>query len=261
VNEDVMLNRRQALSGGAVGLLGGLGCACTGARPGRHDDIFGCTLPDREVPSFLDTATEPRLFITGDEPVIPRSGDKYFDLALAQTLSMISDLFEVTPGFAYFDDYDGLNAYATPKARLNGSNGTVLFGQGMLAKLRDARESPDACVAAVCAHEFGHILQFKHGLTIKLQAGQSTTKRSELQADIFAGFFAGTRRRQRSSFPAAVFALTLYNFGDNQVNKPSHHGTGDERAGAFILGHDASYRDKKSISEVIDMSTKYVMAL
>ena len=176
-------------------------------------------LPDNEVDAFLKTAPDTRMFVTGNEPMIPRSGDKDFDLALAQTLSMISDVFRVTPGFAYYDDYDGLNAYATNRARLNGASGTVLFGQGMLKRLRGLRESPDVAVAAVCAHEFGHILQYKHRLVSRLQAGQTTTKRAELQADFFAGYFAGVRKRQRPSYPAAVFAMTQYGFGDNNLKR------------------------------------------
>ena len=102
------------------------------------------------------------------ESIIARSGDRDFDRALAQTLAMISDLLQVSPGFAYYDDYDGMNAYATPRVKLNGADGTVLFGQAFLRKLRAGRESPEVAVVAVCAHEFGHILQFKHGLTARV---------------------------------------------------------------------------------------------
>lgn len=257
-----MLRRRQTLLGGALSLMSGVGCPCVaGAKARRHNDIFGCMLPDHEVQAFFNTAPETRMFITGDEPMIPRSGDKDFDLALAQTLALISDLFQVTPGFAYYDDYDGLNAFATSRARLNGANGTVLFGQGMLARLRSGREDPDVSVAAVCAHEFGHIVQYRNRLTERLSAGQSTTKRAELQADFFAGYFAGARKRQKPSFPAAMFAMTLYDFGDNNINEPSHHGTPDERAAALMYGFQSSYRDGNSLSQAIDISTRYVMAL
>jgi len=257
-----MVQRRQLLLGGSLGTILNLRCACPArAKAARHNDSFGCRLPDREVQSFFDTAPETRMFITGDEPMIPRSGDKDFDLALAQTLAMISELFQVTPGFAYYDDYDGANAFATPRARLNGANGTVLFGQTMLERLRRGRESPDVSVASVCAHEFGHILQYKHRLTDRLSAGQTTTKRAELQADFFAGYFAGVRKRQKPDFPAAVFAMTQYNFGDENFNKPSHHGTPDERAAAIAFGFQSAFRDRHSLSEAIEIGTKYVMAL
>ncbi len=257
-----MLRRRQTLFGGALGLMSGVSCPCGArAKSRRHNDIFGCMLPDNEVQAFFDTAPDTRMFITGDEPMIPRSGDKDFDFALAQTLAMISDLFQVTPGFAYYDDYDGLNAFATAHARLNGTHGTVLFGQRMLARLRDGREDPDVSVAAVCAHEFGHIVQYKYRLTDRLSAGQSTTKRAELQADFFAGYFAGARKRQKPSFPAAMFAVTLYNFGDDNINAPSHHGTSEERAAAMMYGFQSSYRDRISLPEAINLSTRYVIGM
>jgi hypothetical protein len=257
-----MIQRRKALVGGSLGVLSGLGCPCMArTKPIRHNDIYGCMLPDKEVEAFFKTAPDTRMFFTGDEPMIPRSGDKDFDLALAQTLSLISDVFQVTPGFAYYDDYDGLNAYASARTRLNGASGTVLFGQGLLERLRGGQENPDVSVAAVCAHEFGHILQFRHGLTNQLQSGQSTTKRSELQADFFAGYFAGVRKRQKPSFPAAVFAMTFYKFGDTNFSSPNHHGTSDERAAALSFGFQSSFNDRRSLSEAIDISTRYVMSL
>jgi hypothetical protein len=257
----MMLERRQALFGGSLSILSGVGCPCLARTKNRHNDIYGCTLPDHEVHSFFKTATDTRSYLTGNEAMIPRSGDRDFDFALAQTLALVSDLFDVVPGFAYYDDYDGLNAYATPAVRLNGAHGTVLMGQRMLEKLRKGLESPDVSVAAVCAHEFGHILQYKHRLTARLSAGQTTTKRAELQADFFAGYFAGVRKRLKPAFPAAVFAVTLYDFGDNNINTPSHHGTPDERAAALSSGFQSAFRDKNSLPEAIEISLKYVMAL
>ena len=45
------------------------------------------------------------------------------------------------------------------------SDGTVLFGVRLLRKLMNdfANDNPDAAVAAVCAHEFGHIVQYQEG--------------------------------------------------------------------------------------------------
>jgi predicted metalloprotease len=42
-------------------------------------------------------------------------------------------------------------------------------------------DHPDVAVTAICAHEYGHILQFKRGLIPRLQAGQTTVKRAERQ--------------------------------------------------------------------------------
>ena len=181
--------------------------------------------------------------------------------ALAETLAKCADLFEVLPGFAFFDDHNGLNAYATNRVRMQRADGTVLMGQRLLARLLRQPEAPDACVAAVCAHEFGHILQFKLGLADRLKKGQPTVKRVELQADFFAGYFAGTRKRERQAFPAAVFAMTQFTFGDNMVNSPDHHGTADERAAAVVKGFEASYRQKLNLNDAIAASLRYVSVL
>ncbi|MCW5686713.1 MAG: metalloprotease [Pseudolabrys sp.] len=193
--------------------------------------------------------------------MIPKSGNKDFDFALAQTLAKISNLLDATPGFAYYDDYDGMNAFASPRVRLSNADGTVLFGQNLLKRLMQGNDHPELGVAAVCAHEFGHILQYKRGLTQIVGAGQPTVKRVELQADFFAGYFAGTRKREKPDFPAAVFAMTQYNFGDNMINHPSHHGTPNERAAAIVRGFEVAYAEKRNLADAISISINYAKSL
>lgn len=193
--------------------------------------------------------------------MIPRSGDKYFDLALAQSLAKIATLLDVLPAFAYYDDYDGKNAYATPVKRLERVDGTVLMGTGLLQELKSKAEHPEVAIVGVCAHEFGHILQYRHKLLSRLDEGQQTVKRGELQADYFAGYFAGLRKRERRDFPAAVIALTQFEFGDLAYNNPSHHGTPKERGEAVSRGFEASFRQNKSLSQAIEESTSYVLNL
>jgi putative neutral zinc metallopeptidase len=254
--------RRETIVGGALVFVWGsaLSGECE-AQSRRHDAALGCTLPSDEVEQFFSTATEARLYVSGDEPMIPKSGDKDFDYALAQTLAKISQVFDVMPGFAYYDDYDRRNAYATRRIRLNRADGTVLLGQRLLKRLMAGSDHPDVGVAAVCAHEFGHILQYKHGLDRKVKAGQETVRRVELQADFFAGYFAGRRKLEHPSFPAAVFAMTQYNMGDDMIHHPNHHGTPDERAAAIVRGFEVALREQRSLAESIEISVAYVMAL
>ena len=221
----------------------------------------GCVLASSDAGSFMNRAGQERLYETGHEPIISNSGDRDFDYALAHTLAKISDVFSVLPGFAYYNDEDGANAYATRTSRLQKADGTVLFGQRLLKRLLATPESPDAAVAAVCAHEFGHILQFKLGLHRQVNEGQRTVKRSELQADFFAGYFAGIRKRERRDFPAAIFALTQFNSGDNMINDREHHGTHEERGAAITRGFDAAYRDRQSLAEAVEASVAYVTRL
>jgi predicted metalloprotease len=124
--------------------------------------------------------------------------------------------------------------------------------------LRHASESPEVAVAAVCAHEFGHIVQYRHDLIDKVQAGQPTVKRTELQADYFAGYFAGRRKLERSTFPTSVVALTIHRLGDTEFSNPGHHGTPQERGWAVTQGFEAA-SGGKSLSEAIEESTRYVL--
>jgi hypothetical protein len=204
-----MFTRRAGIVGGALFLISKLtDDDKIFAAQSRHNPIYGCMLPHSEVNAFFNTATEARLYVSGDEPIIRKSGNREFDYALAQTLAKISQVFDVGPGFAYYDDYESANAYATDVPRLNGADGTVLFGQRLFQRVMDSNDHPDLGVATICAHEFGHILQYKHKLDQKVGQDQPTVKRVELQADFFAGYFAGIRKRERPSFPAAVFAMT-----------------------------------------------------
>jgi hypothetical protein len=256
-----MFSRRHVVAGGllSIGFANGT-CPCK-ANAARVNSARGCWISDEDVEKIYKDDTDTRFFITGDEPMIPKSGDKDFDIALAQTLAKVSDTFEVLPGFAYYDDYDGQNAYATPKNRRSQVDGTVLFGQDLLTQLRGGPDHPEISVAAVCAHEFGHILQFKHDLYDEVGAGQPTVKRPELQADYFAGYFAGIRKKLHPSFEAAVFAQTQSKFGDNKLHDPGHHGTPDERAGAIVKGFDAAYHQSKNLNDAIAESISYVKSL
>jgi len=253
-----MWTRREAVAGGLLTLLCG---HCARAESLRTPHTFGCCLAGEDVEAVYPNGTDTRVFFTGNEPMIPRSGDRDFDHALAQTLAKISDAFGVLPGFAYYDDYDSRNAYATERTRLNRADGTVLMGINLQRRLRAGRDHPDVAVAAVCSHEFGHILQYRHRLVARVNAGQRTAKRSELQADYFAGYYAGLRKKERPTYPAAVVAVTQGDFGDTNFGSRTHHGTEQERAAAVVRGFNAAFHENKSLDVAIEESTRYVLTL
>ena len=256
-----MISRREVVLGGSLTILWGA-TACPGHAQSRtRQEYRGCMLTESEFSSFYNTKEEIRMYFTGREPIIERSGDPQFDYALAHTLARLTGTFNVLPGFAYYDDHDGLNAFASPAVRMNKADGTVLFGNRLLKRMMSATDNPDVAVTAVCAHEYAHILQFKRGLVGPLRAGQSTVKRVELHADFLAGYYAGRRKLDKPDYPAAVFAHTQHGFGDNAVNNPSHHGTPVERANAIIAGFNAGNKDKRQLEEAINTGFNYVTQL
>jgi hypothetical protein len=192
--------------------------------------------------------------------MITSTGNRDFDYAMAQMLSRVSDTFGVLPGFCFYDDYDGENAYATNAVKMTRADGTVLYGKRYLLTCMSQQESPEAVVSATCAHEFGHIVQFKHDLQPALVRGQSNVKRAELNADFFAGYFAGTRKLQKPDYPAAVFATNRYARGDYTTNR-DHHGTPQERAAAVVRGFETAYRERRTFADAIQIGVNYVMQL
>jgi len=252
-----MWHRREVVLGGALTLLfaSSQSCYCHDASAPHSR---GCCLHPDDVNSIYPSGTSTAL--SGDDTIIPNSGDREFDFALAQTLYMLSKKFDVRPGFAYYDDSAGQNAYATLTVRLSNADGTVLFGKGLLSKLRHMQESPEVGVAGVCAHEFGHIVQYRLGLIDKVNAGQPTAKRCELQADYLAGYFAGLRKLEHPNFPAAIVGVTLRGFGDTLFNDPGHHGTPEERGFAVMRGFEAA-SSGKGLNDAIEESTTYVLSI
>jgi len=141
------------------------------------------------------------------------------------------------------------------------ADGTVPFGTNLLKTMMAGKDNRDVAVTAVCAHDFGHVLQFKHKLDQQLRAGQPTVKRVELQAGYFAGYYAGLRKRAYPNYAAAVFAMIQFNQGDNRTTFEGHHGTPQERGDLVSNGFEAAYRRGLSLGEAIAEGTRYVVAL
>jgi hypothetical protein len=256
-----MPTRRNMVLGGFGGALALIsqGCACAQTAP-RARQGFGCMLDSSEAEPFLATATEPTAFDGARETLMTSSGNRNLDYAMAQMLSRVSDVFGVLPGFCFYDDHDGMNAYATNAVKMRRADGTVLFGQRYLRKCLLSKESPDAVITATCAHEFGHIVQYKYKLDVLLKRGQPNVKRAELNADFFAGYFAGVCKLRKPDYPAAVFATNRFARGDF-TNDKDHHGTPQERAAAVVRGFETAYRERRSFTDAIQIGMNYALQL
>jgi hypothetical protein len=123
------ITRRDIVFDGALPLLFAGSSKGASAVPKRSHSA-GCVLANADIDTVYPPGTETRQFLRGDEPMIEHSANRDFDLALAQTLGLLSRQFEVVPGFAYYDDSDGPNASATPIARLKGTSNNGEFFVG-----------------------------------------------------------------------------------------------------------------------------------
>ena len=79
--------------------------------------------------------------------------------------------------------------------------------------------------------------------------------------DAYRGYYAGLRKKERPTYPAAVVAVTQGDFGDTNFNSHTHHGTEAERGNAVVRGFEAAFREGKSLAQAIEESTNYVLTL
>jgi len=196
---------------------------------------FGCSTNGSEFEKLIDPNPSAFSFV-GNSTRVSGSGDRSFDVALAQTLKYLSVEFSVLPGFTFIREAAEANAFATNQDLLGRSDGTVAFGLKMIDRVKRTSDHWPASVAGICAHEFSHIAQYKFGAFSRLGVAEKTARRVELHADFLAGYFAGRRKQTNPRFPAADVARTFFDVGDHAVNNPTHHGTPEERAAAVIEG-------------------------
>lgn len=241
-------SRREIVLGGLLTVVFGSCCSRALAQPRTS----GCWIPPSETPAYFRRATRPMTLQNGNERMEPRSGNRQLDRALAQSLARISRLFDVLPGFSYYDDAGAPNAKATSQQLLDRTDGTVIFGLRMLQNLL-AGSRPDASIVAVCAHEYGHILSYKNGMIHQLDPTGTEAFRAEQFADYMAGYYAGSRKRESSSFPAVVFATTQQSFGGGD------HGSGQQRGEAVQQGFLAAYQQRLDSRQAADAALAFCL--
>lgn len=204
------------------------------------------------------------------------SGNRVFDRALVESLAFMSQTFEVLPTFGFINGSGFANAFATPKpfeaapgdAPLpRREHGSVMLGDGMLPLLAaKGIDNPVAAALAICAHEFGHIVQYNVAykgkrLVALLQGDLPTVKRVELHADFLSGYYVGTAKRRNPETPAATIAAATYAIGDFNVNDRGHHGTPKERGAAIYAGYREGFEVQASRNAAIVSGLKFVGAI
>jgi hypothetical protein len=167
----------------------------------------------------------------GDGRLYNSTGNPNWDAGLTGEIHLAETGFMVHPNFGIIQDGNSPNAFAMPRVtNPNFPDGTVAFGINLLRN--ELGSTGTGCsTAAIVAHEYAHILQFKAG-------GVPQGKYSELHADFLAGWYIGNRGRW---VPTNAFSsmFSFYQKGDYSFNSPGHHGTPDQRAAAFRAGVEA----------------------
>jgi hypothetical protein len=179
----------------------------------------------------------------------------------------VSKYFKTSPQLFYSRDL-GRNAGAMkgavggPEGRTGSGDGTVFLGEDLLSSTfflathRDLEEF-GLTVAAVLAHEYGHIRQYAKGSAFK------PGKHRELHADYLAGWYFRKMKEQprwkRPLDDEEVFGFTpLYRVGDTNFTSERHHGTKEERNKAFLAGFKC---DGKDIDAAYQNGLEYISSL
>jgi hypothetical protein len=254
---DAVLSRRNVLTGACAI------CAASISTAKAQRAYDGCTLRTTEFDERIDGVAKHPSDAVGEASIAPGvfhgSGDPQFDRALSVTLLKISESFSVLPGFA-FSERVRLNAFASDNQALGRMDGSVVFGNSLFREIMTRREHPEIGIVSICAHEFGHIAQYKHNIR-RILIVNGRKKRLELHADFMAGYFAGRRKLEMPDFPAAVFATTQYSFGDGDYGNPEHHGTSAERGQAVVAGFESAYRARESFATALETGIRHVQRI
>lgn len=178
----------------------------------------------------------------------------------------------VMPAFVLYDDPPkNPNALSCESSVVAGAvstpDGTVAVGRKLLSILQSKAANFGSPVTATCAHEFGHILQFKTVLH-DLQRLPDSLIRIELHADYICGYYGAHRKKIDPNYDALSQAVTQFEAGDrdpsgNPSYKAINHGTFQQRGNAvyagFLLGLDGP-KDIKP-EEVARRGFNYVRGL
>ena len=174
-----------------------------------------------------------------------------------------------SPSFSFYDDSAGSNAVASP-TDLTGQgspHGAVMMGVNLVSEFLDLptyNPNPNSnswAVGAVLGHEWAHIAQYANNVPMG-----GPIVGVELAADMVSGWFLAKRLQTlyqtegysviqsgMSDQTAAVRAV--YSIGDTNFTDPQHHGTHEQRASAFLAGHNIGMQGG-SFEQVFYLSRK-----
>jgi hypothetical protein len=251
----MLISRRLVSLGGLAAL-----CPCLSAEGATPTAANGCAF-SQAADSHDSNSQYPGLRRWGAEPP---------ELALAPIVIEMSQLFELTPVFGFYDDTGSCkgNALASseelfppaPNAPFK-TEGTVLLGEKLFSNLNRAQYQT-AAIAAVCAHEFGHLLQFKYlkSELSRIRDLDGSVVRVELFADFICGYDAGVRQFRQGDYAGAIGALNQYRSGD-LVFGESHHGTPEERGHSVTAGFATGSKGPLPPERIARLAFEYISTL
>jgi hypothetical protein len=194
------------------------------------------------------------------------TGDPAMDRDLDRALAMVADLMGVNPAFGFYDpaylhnpvghERDAWNAFATAEATdIAGSWGTVAFSLNLFRDELHRHDPSGMSVMTIIAHEFGHIVQYRYGH--QLHVGYP--RKSEINADFWAGYFLGTRKRALPSLRFERAGDMMMRFGRSVNGNPTRsHGDERERLDAAEAGFRVAFVARRPFDQAMAAGLEYV---
>lgn len=210
-----MLTRRTFAAGGLSFISSIFSQTCLGHSATRH----GCWL---RAASDLETVIkDPR----------PSSGSADIDAYCGREAANLETLFKVRPALFFFDDGGQPNAFAMDtKADDTKPDGIVFIGIALANRLYHQQVNGEALLlAAVMAHEWGHIVQFRHKFSSEWGIYY------ELKADSGAGWYlASTRGSEQLRKHDEVVGQYFSRLGDTDFSNFETHGSPGQRSNEVL---------------------------
>lgn len=193
--------------------------------------------------------------------MLSTSGNIDLDRGINLELMHVADSLNVLPGFGFYDDSDGANAFAIEDTIIPGTKGTVVFGKRLLSNELARHSWGGLAVAGVMAHEFAHIYQYQTEFYQLLTQSQSSAKLLELHADYLAGYYLGLKRLRSGEIDVKPFLDSLYLGGDTNFNSPGHHGTPLERKHVMLEGYKIGLTGNASVHKIAQLGATLVQSM
>jgi len=255
------VSRRSLIFGACAGLCGTRYESAGRSQIPTSPELGGCGSLDKAARQALLQYAQSDKNNVVDNTIFNTSGDTRLDQAFGLMLADISGRLDVRPGFGFYDDSGAPNAWALPNNIFPLTSGTVLFGKSLLAKGLGSGKNGDMFIMSVCAHEFGHVVQYSNGFHNRLRDGKPNSSVLELHADFLAGCYLALRGT--SYMPEQLISLgeAWEAIGDSQFTSPTHHGTPQQRIEAIQAGYRiAGEQPKFSVSELCEVGARYLHA-
>lgn len=161
-----------------------------------------------------------------------------------RTIKIGKDMKEIITYVPWFEKGESaiftLNAFALDPEGEDGLFGTfgkqIVYGDGLL-EAQDDLGYKAVGPAVVVGHEYAHQLQYSIGVFDDRAEGPEATRRTELMADAFAGYYGNHRAGLNYSKPRVAETARMFNdTGDCSFDSDGHHGTPNQGERAALWG-------------------------